>query len=404
MVLRYQGHGSNSIEIITISAVGDIMLGGEVETRIKLYGAKYPFEHIASFLKDSDITFANLESPLTNENNKAIWDYTKILDKPILSGNKTIGSAIYCKSIPEAVEGLTYAGIDVVSIANNHIMDYGENGLFDTINILSQNDIKFVGAGKDKNDARTPIIINAKNIKVGFLAYCDVYLASKKRPGANSTNYITQDIKILKEQVDVVVVSIHQGMDISDFPLPNEINTMHSIIDCGADLVLRHHPHVIQGIEHYKNGVIVYSLGNFIFDYTIDPLWKDLIKAKESMIFRCKLSKEGIIETDFTPIIINDNFQPEIYSSLNGNQITERIKNLSSELSKNKISDIQIAMLDNYVNTQIALIYPIMISSIKRRDFKNIPLILSRIKLCHIQLLGKYIINILSKYIKKIIG
>ena len=378
--------------MITLTAVGDIMLGGGVEAQIKQYGAEYPFEHVATILKSSDITFANLEAPLTNENDKAVWDYTKILDKPIeVDGN--VFSSVYCKATPGAVKGLTYAGFDIVSLANNHIMDYGATGLFDTIKALSESNIKFAGAGKNITDARKPVIIQVKNVKVGFLAYSDVYIASKKRPGVVPIKYIEKDVGKLKDDVDIVIISIHGGMDIVDYPLPNEIQMMHSIIDSGADLILRHHPHVVQGVEHYKKGAIVYSLGNFVFDYTIDPLWNDLTKARESMIFRCKFSKEGIVETDIIPVVINNHFQPEIPSGDDKNRIMTRIEKLSSNITNNNDGGLREKIRNDYVRTEMALAYHVMVSSIKKREFGNILLMLDRIELYHARLFIKYLVK-----------
>ena len=378
--------------MITLTAVGDVMLGSGVEALIKQYGAEYPFQHVATILKNSDITFANLESPLTNENNKAVWDYTKILDKPIEMDGKVF-SSVYCKATPVAVKGLTYAGFDIVSLANNHIMDYGATGLFDTIKALSESNIKFVGAGKHINDARKPVILQVKDVKVGFLAYSDAYIASKKRPGVAPIKYIEKDVEKLKDDVDIVIISIHGGMDIVDYPLPNEIQMMHSIIDSGVDLILRHHPHVVQGVEHYKKGVIVYSLGNFVFDYTIDPLWKDLTKARESMIFRCELSKDGIVETEIVPVVINNHFQPEIPSGDDKNRIMARIEKLSSGITNKNTRELNNNMQDNYVRTEMALAYHVMLISIKKREFKNILLIFERIKLYHVRLFIKYFVN-----------
>jgi len=380
------------IGMVTLTAVGDVMLGSGVEALIKQCGAEYPFQHVATILKNSDITFANLESPLTNEHNKAVWDYTKILDKPIEIDGKVF-SSVYCKATPDAVKGLTYAGFDIVSIANNHIMDYGATGLFDTIKALSECNIKFVGAGKNINDARKPVILHVKDVKVGFLAYSDVYIASKKRPGVAPIKYIENDVEKLKDDVDIIIISIHSGMDIVDYPLPNEIQMMHSIIDSGADLILRHHPHVVQGIEHYKKGVIVYSLGNFVFDYTIDPLWKDLTKARESMIFRCELSKDGIVEAEIVPVVINNHFQPEIPSGDDKNRIMTRIEKLSSNITNKNDSGLKEKIRNDYVRTEMALAYHVMISSIKKREFRNILLMLDRIKLYHVRLLIKHLIK-----------
>lgn len=383
--------------MIKFTAVGDIMMGNGVETMIKRYGAKFPFQHISSILKDSDITFGNLEAPLTNEINKAVSDYTKIIDMPLEIDGKVFTN-VYCKATPSSVEGLVYAGFDVVSLANNHILDYGTAGLFDTIRILSQNDIKYIGAGKNITDARKPIIIQVKNMRVGFLAYSDVYLASNQKPGVASTKYVIKDIKKLKDKVDTIVVSIHGGMSVVDYPLPYEIEMMHSIIDSGASLILRHHPHVIQGIEHYNNGVIVYSLGNFVFDCNIDPLEKGLIKARESFIFQCTISKKGIEETNLIPVRINDQYQPEVISGAAKDEVISKIEKLSLDII-NKDSCVWATKIsDEYAKNTISIGYKCLIVSIKKREFKNILLMIDRLKLYHLRLFIKYLTNrVLSK-------
>ncbi len=386
--------------MIKLTAVGDIMMGDGVETLIKRNGVKFPFQHVSSILKNSDITFGNLEAPLTNETNKAVSDYTKIIDTPLVIDGKVFRN-VYCKAMPSSVEGLVYAGFDIVSLANNHIMDYGAVGLFDTIKILSEHGIKYVGAGKNINDAREPVIIQAKNMKVGFLAYSDVYLASKQKPGVASTRYIKKDIRKLKNKVDIIVVSIHGGMSIADHPLPDEIKMMHSIIDSGASLILRHHPHVIQGIEHYNKGVIVYSLGNFVFDYNIDPLWKDLAEAREGMIFQCKLSKSGIEETNIIPVYINDYYQPEVISGDAKDEIISKIERLSVDII-NKDSCVWTTKIsDEYAKNTIIIGYKCLITSIKKREFKNILLMLNRIKLYHARLFMSYLIKRVLFFKKK---
>lgn len=379
--------------MIRFSAVGDVMMDYGVEESIKRFGANFPFQYVAEILNDSDLSFCNLEAPLTNEEERAVWDYTKILDKPIVVGGKTVGSAIYCKVIPEAVKGLKYAGFDVVSIANNHIMDYGAKGLSDTIVTLSAEGIKPIGSGKNLDEARKPAIFEIKGLKIAFLAYCDVYLASKETPGTASTKYIKEDVKKLRDEVDIIVVSMHNGMDAVDYPLPNEIESMHSLIDSGVDLILRSHPHVIQGVEHYKKGVIAYSLGNFIFDYTIDPLWKDLLKGRESMIFQCNFSKEGITGVQLTPTVLNEKFQATIASGEHKTQLQTRINEISTGIGSNKSNAQTKKVEDEYAQTQSAIAVNVMITSIKKGKFKNILLMIQRIRPYHIKILTKYLIT-----------
>ncbi|MGE4282366.1 MAG: CapA family protein [Clostridia bacterium] len=267
---------------INIKAIGDIMLGRGVAYHTK---ADYtmPFKQTAEFLRSGDITFANMEFTLSDR------------------GQKLEGK-INLRAEPKAVEGVNYAGIDVVNIANNHIMDYNEVALIDTMEILNQNNIKYIGAGKNLTDARNPAIIEVKGVKVGFLAYSDFahygfwdspekknicYFWAKENssgvaplthqddkngnPVKYETGPIIEDIKKLRNQVDLIAVSFHWGVENSHNVPSLQRELGQDIIDAGADMILGHHPHVLQGIEIYKGKPIIYSMGNFIFDQNERP-------------------------------------------------------------------------------------------------------------------------------------
>ncbi len=385
---------------VTLTAVGDMMLGWGVEERIKEGSDKYPFESVAPILRNSDITFGNLEAPLTTESRKAIWDYTKILDKPVVIDGKVHGSSIYCKADPIVAKRLYHAGFNVLSLANNHIMDYGEEGLNETLETLTHFNIKTIGAGKDLSEARKPAVFRINGVNVGILAYCDTYIARKKRAGVAPTKYIKQDILNLKKVADFIIVSIHQGMDISDCPLKSEIERMHQVIDWGANIILRHHAHVVQGVEEYNDGIILYSLGNFVFDYTIDPLWKDLDMAKYAIIFRCNFIKNKIINYDIMPVSMNNLYQPNI---LQGSE-KERYDAYLSEISSG-IPDYNDHMKDfmerNDLKVKVILGYHVIISSLKKRQFRNIILVSEKISLSDLKLIVR---QVFCKILLRILG
>ena len=129
---------SGIADVVTLSAVGDMMMGWSVEKNMQKYGATYPFGSVTPIFANSDINFGNLEGPITDSDDKAVWDYTKIVDEILVDG-KIVGTSIYCKSPSIAASRLKQAGFHVLSIANNHIMDYGAKGLIDTLEILSEN-------------------------------------------------------------------------------------------------------------------------------------------------------------------------------------------------------------------------------------------------------------------------
>jgi len=369
------------------------MLGWGVDERAKREAIDFPFKNLITILKNSDITFGNLEAPLTNAQNKVIWDYSKILEKPINIHGKIYGNSIFCKGNPKFVESLSLAGFNILSIANNHIMDYGEKGINDTIDALIKKNIKPIGAGRNIFEARKPVIFKIKGVTIGFLAYCDTYVAGKKRAGVAAIKYAKEDVAKLKNEVDYAIVSVHQGMDIEDYPLPTEVTSMHDIIDSGADIILRHHTHVIQGIEYYNKGVIVYSLGNFVFDYSIDPLWKDIQESKNSIIFRCKLCSLGIKDVEIIPIHLNENFEPELHLNEESIKLLDHINNLSSKITSKKLNNAEF----NYINIEFLLAYHVIITSLRKGQFRNIWLIVNRIEINHVKMCLKYIYNFVNK-------
>lgn len=387
-------------DYVTLTAVGDIMLGWGVEERIKGWSGGYPFESVAPILQSSDITFGNLEAPLTTESKKAVWDYTKILDKPVIIDGKTYGRSIYCKADPVAAERLSHAGFNVLSLANNHIMDYGEEGLNETLDTLIQCNIKTVGAGRNLSEARKPVIFEVNGVNIGILAYCDTYIAGGRRAGVAPTKYIEQDIQNLKKCADFIVVSIHQGMDISEYPLKSEIERMHQIIDWGANIILRHHPHVVQGVEEYNGGVILYSLGNFVFDYTIDPLWKDLEKAKHALIFQCCLTKNKVLGYEIIPVSLDKSFQPVVLQNAEKEKCDAYLCEISSKFLEIQSDEGDSHTEENYLKINAILAYHVILSSIKTGQFRNILLIADKISVSDFKTLVKWIIGKVSPQIK----
>ncbi len=227
--------------------------------------ARYPFKKIKPVLEDADIAFVNLETPLSD------------------TAKKKSGFLA-----PTAfAAGLKWAGIDVVSTANNHALDAGVAGLKDTLTSLSQVGLPAVGSGKDLASARLPYISEKNGIRLGFLAYTmsensgNSSYAKPNRAGVMPTDLslIREDIQKLRPKVDYVILSFHWGLNDSKKPPFWVRNLAHKSIDSGADIILGHHPHFPQGIEIYKDKPIIYCLGNLIFGHN-HPFWTDNFLAK----------------------------------------------------------------------------------------------------------------------------
>ena len=283
---------------INLFFVGDIMLGRGVEYMINKQGKgdfKFSFLKIASELQKSDILFANLEGPISDRGVR-------------------VGSIYSFRFKPEAIDGLVYGGFDILSLANNHMLDYQRIALEDTMNILKENNIDYVGAGFNKEEAFSLKIKEIKNTRIGFLAYTNLgpgnWKAGEKNSGMawiseNDIGEIAEDIKKSKKEVDILIISLHAGEEYEENPTSFQTSFAMNCIENGADLVVGHHSHVVQKIERYNDGWIAYSLGNFIFDQGFSE------ETMKSIILKVAIKDKKIKEISSENIRINEYFQPD---------------------------------------------------------------------------------------------
>lgn len=277
---------------ISLMFFGDIMLSRSVGKKIIEVGDfRYPFLLIASTTREADILFANLENPVSNR-------------------GKNQGSIYSFRADPKTVEGLSYAGFDVVSLANNHMWDWGRDALEDTIETLRGAGIQSVGVGKNEVEANQPVIIKKKGVSFGFLAYTNLMPESMNAEGDGpgfsyfEKEKVRSDIEKLKQSADSIIVSIHWGEEYKTEANDLQKSLARSFIDAGANLVIGHHPHVVQEVEKYKHGWIVYSLGNFVFDQSFSEA------TRSGLGFFVKMKGREIVDTEEKKINISLNFQP----------------------------------------------------------------------------------------------
>ena len=285
---------------VKLIAVGDISL----QTRRD----SHPFEKIKAVSKDKDILFGNLETVLSNRG--------KVAEK-----------AVVLYTLPDKVEWLKDAGFDILNLANNHIMDLGVEGFNETLDVLNQNNLNFIGCSNHKFN-QSYAVIKVNNTKIGFLGY---YEGGFNKPqngalinGMNEDNII-KDIRNLKPECNVIILSLHWGIENVFYPSPKQIDLAHKLIDSGATIILGHHPHVIQGIEKYKNGLVAYSLGNFQFDPSIS-----YSPNNQSFILSIELTKDGLDNYGIIPVKIDKDVAPYIPAE----KEQEEIKCFISEISK----------------------------------------------------------------------
>lgn len=265
------------------------------------------FSELATLLATGDLLITNLEAPLTNS------------QIPI----KKTGPSI--KADPHSISLLKKAGVDIACLANNHIFDYGEQGIEDTIAFCSKNNINTCGivSGKDKKDHW--LIKTVRDKKIGFLNYCEHEFSVREKGLTGACGYdpvdAYYDILKLKPRVDYLIVIYHGGNEYHPLPRPELKKNFHYLADVGADAVVGHHTHVFSGYEMYNGIPLIYSLGNFFF-----PLEGEPEESRYGMICNLAFGKET--EVSFKPLYLNpDTSNVEV---LQGNTLAAMMQKLDS--------------------------------------------------------------------------
>ncbi len=293
---------------LTFAAAGDIMLARTVDTKMEQKGMAYPFEKMRDYLDSVDFAFANLECP-------------------IVEGRDVEANEMVFRADPGVEAELARAGFSVVSLANNHSPNFGAAGLRSTFALLDQARIAYAGAGEDASSARQPVLLEQKGIRLAFLAYNDTdvvpdsYAAGADRPGTVFMDIepMRQDVASASELADLVIVSMHSGTEYEFTPNPRQEAFARAAIDAGAELVIGHHPHVVQTVERYQGKYILYSLGNFIFD----QMWSR--ETREGMVASITLTAEGVQDIHFQPVVIDDYAQPRPATTVEAAPILDRL-------------------------------------------------------------------------------
>lgn len=288
--------------IRTVIATGDIIPARSVNFRVLQYkDFNWPYLNTYQLTKDADITFSNLEAP-------------EIKNCPT-----TNEGMIFCGDYKN-VEGLKFAGIDVVSLANNHAGNYGADGVKETMENL-----KTAGIDATGTIFSNLVFKNIRGMRFAFLGFNDVDLS---QPGVSNVNEdnIKTEITEAHKQADIVVVTFHWGVEYAEQPDTRQKYLAHLAVDSEADLIIGNHPHWIQPVEIYKGKLIAYAHGNFVFD----QMWSQ--KTREGVIGKYIFYDNKLVDVEYLPIQINDYGQPNPILGDAKKAVLENMRNASFKL------------------------------------------------------------------------
>ena len=265
--------GDKSSGKVTLAAVGDVFFCRGVARQIEKHGPNYPFQKTENIIREADLAFCNLECCLSTRGIAQRRRYRFRAD-------------------PAFAAVLREAGFDVASLANNHTLDFGRDAMLDTIDAVESAGMLAPGAGRNREQALALRTIEKNGVRVGFIAYTDlptvgvVRLSDRPTVAGVNADQLAQEVKRAKSDCDALVVSFHWGVEYMSRPTERQQMLAHLCIDSGADLILGHHPHVLQTVEVYKDKPIVYSMGAFVWDAKI-------FDADKSAIYLFDLGKDS---------------------------------------------------------------------------------------------------------------
>ncbi len=280
---------------VNFTTTGDLIFWREVADYIDANGGASAMANIDDMLSQADVTIANVESPLSDNDSEPIYD-----------------KDVYIIGRPSAIEGIVNSGIDIASLANNHIMDYTGPALQDTLAALDAAGILHAGAGMTEAEAEKPVETTVNGVSIAFFSWTDIvpdnFLAFGDQPGVVSARMNMDDackrVREAKETHDIVIVAMHWGVEYQDYMDEGlQQAPAHQLVDAGADVIVGNHPHVLQGIEFYNGSLIAYAHGNCVFRQSFD-----FGNTHESYVLNFDITQDGIENLVATPLYLDDEY------------------------------------------------------------------------------------------------
>lgn len=307
---------------IVLAFTGDVMLGRLVNEMTGHMGPRYVWGDTLPLLKKADLCLINLECVIAEDGKP--WDRSP--------------KVFFFRADPNAIDVLKIAGIDYVSLANNHTLDFVEEAMLEMLGRLDDAGIAHAGAGKNLREAAKPAVIEAGGIRVGVISFTDnepAFAATGTSPGTNYIPITLADSVMRKVKAavdgarstcDIVVFSIHWGPNMRERPTQRFREFAHAVIGMGADIFHGHSAHIFQGIEVYREKLIMYDTGDYIDDYYVGPGEKN----DQQLLFLVTVLKGKIKKVEMVPVEISM-CQVNVARGAVHKEISERIARLSEE-------------------------------------------------------------------------
>lgn len=305
--------------MVTVALVGDVMLGRGVNAALRDLPPEHPWGDTLVPLASTHLRICNLECVLSDRGS------------PWLTPPKPF----HFRSDARNAEVLRRGGIHAVSLANNHVLDFGYEALDDLLEALDAAGIARAGAGRDEAEAASPAVISAGGSRVGLLAFTDNEPAwaaasdrrgvcyAPARPDASEAVALLGRVERLSRAVDAVIVSAHWGGNWGEEPPAEHVALARALVEAGARIVFGHSPHIFRGIERMDRSVVLYSAGDFIDDYAVDPVERN----DWSAAFLLDLEREGVGAVRAIPTIIRD-YQARLASGREREAIARKLARL----------------------------------------------------------------------------
>jgi len=369
---------------VRVCAVGDIGLSGRVENTMSAIGSEAIMDQVAPVLRHADITFGNLEFPLTSD-----IAHGQLFSAPVT------GAAL-----------LKNSGFKVLHLANTHVYDYGQAGLMATLEALRKAGLIPLGADDDISTARSLVRTDTNGLRIGWLG-CGRTLVSQCESGPSYWEFneeeLVKAVTYNRASVDLLIVSIHTGLMYMDYPRPEHKEMGERLLKSGASVILMHHAHVLQGVQvTFEEGVCCYNLGNFVLDWQEGKVKNTVMlrEQNEGAIFHFILDRNGVAQAAALPIWVDDRCIVHWATGMRGVEIINRLIRISRDLE----CDFVAAFKRQRAERNTGAIFKVIWFHLQSGNWAHVWESLRKARLEHLGMLLRWVFGVFKRFAKGTIG